>query len=94
MRQFCTKLVRGNRTMQCIALPSWTDTDRPRSTSLKRRQCQTIDGYVKMYWALYNEELKERLRTSLQSTPIEYKSTEDIEKTLTIINDSVAYEKT
>ncbi|KAJ3641668.1 hypothetical protein Zmor_028153 [Zophobas morio] len=46
-------------------------------------------------WALYNEELDDRLETSVQSIPTEYKSIEDIEKTLTIINDSLmsAYEK-
>ncbi|KAJ3655388.1 hypothetical protein Zmor_014521 [Zophobas morio] len=46
-------------------------------------------------WALYNEELDDRLGTSVQSIPTEYRSTEDIEKTLTIINDSLmsAYEK-
>ena len=46
-------------------------------------------------WALYNEELEDRLGTSVQSIPIEYKSTEDIEKILTVVNDirMSAYEK-
>ncbi|WP_255576943.1 hypothetical protein, partial [Enterobacter cloacae complex sp. 2DZ2F20B] len=61
-----------------------------------------IDMEIKTYrnprltnWALYNEELDDRLGTSVQSIPTEYISTEDIEKTLTIINDSLmsAYEK-
>ena len=43
-------------------------------------------------WALYNKEMEDRVGISVQSTPIEYKSTEDIE---TIIKDSLmsAYEK-
>ncbi|KAJ3650105.1 hypothetical protein Zmor_021813 [Zophobas morio] len=46
-------------------------------------------------WALHNEELEDRQGTSVQSIPIEYKSTENSEETLTIINDSLmsAYEK-
>ena len=51
--------------------------------------------YVKMYRDRHKTIKKEKLGTSVQSIPIEYKSTEDLEKTLTIINDSLmsAYEK-
>ncbi|KAJ3652637.1 hypothetical protein Zmor_018585 [Zophobas morio] len=82
------------RKIKAVLLPQVSSRD-VTAVNVKYMETKTYRNPRLTNWALYNEELDGRLGTFVQSIPTEYRSTEDIEKILSIINDSLmsAYEK-